>query len=490
MPQSASSSAIQNPQPTSRAPYPPPQQQYRNNPDHVTKKRRMENGSSDAKPRPESHQKTSAPQHPKAATPTNLSSFSYSSPWNNSLRYRTDIAQVLNKLDTLEKPEYDPTTIARDILIASGRHPKERTLNFHLFPLRDVFVGMTVSADLDTIRWDLVEAETRDQTRVAPTLGLSYLPSSQPHQPLPQPAPQLKPLNSIGRPSWPDSSQPQQSFVNTANPSPPVPLDQQFTVPSAPPSNKRKQASSPPSAPIAQQPTDHQSFTLPRSTSKSAPIGGTPKKSPVKVVNPRSQIGTPKQTPAINIPDKTPPVDLAKRGPAASPAKRAPPANQPKETPGANPARQTPVVSIPKRTPPQQVVAVSIPKREHSVRSKKRHKQSEAPKMVGKKQSMVEVSVPMKDSVSYPVFMCKWKDCHARLHNLSILKTHVMKIHIPHHLTCEWDGCESAENMAAAKLHEHIMAQHVEPIAWELGDGPSVRAPGERASDDYVLEID
>ncbi|RJE24375.1 C2H2 finger domain protein [Aspergillus sclerotialis] len=470
MPQSAS--AVRNPAPIPRPPYNTPQtQQDPNSRDHVTKKRRLEDGSSETKTRPESQQqKTTGPHHPKTPAPTNLSSFTYSSPGGNSLRNRADITQVFNKLDALEKAEYDPTTIARDILIASGRHPTERPLNFHLFPLKDIFVGMTISSDLDTIRWDLVEAETRDQARIA-SMGLSH-PPHQPQQPLTQPAPQSKPLNAIGRPSWPGSSQTQQSFVNTAKPTPSV-QNQQFNVPSAPPDNKPKQTSLP-SAPTTQQPTEQQPSISPKSNPKSVSVGNTPKKSPV--VNPRNQTGPSKQSPVINIPNKTPPVDLTKRGPAGSPARRASPADQPKQTSGAKPAKQTPIVSIPKRTSPQLAVAVSIPKREQSVPPKKRRKQTEAPKMVGKKQPMVEVSVPIKGPVSYPVFMCKWKDCHASLHNLSILKKHVMKIHIPHHLTCEWDGCKRAENMAAAKLYEHILSEHVEPIAWELGDGPSVPA--------------
>ena len=484
IPQSASS-PIPNASLIKRPPYhTPPKQQDPNDRDHVTKKRRLEDGSSETKARPElQSQKTTGPQHPKMPAPTNLSSFTYSSSDGNSLKFRTDIVQAFNKLDALEKPVYDPATIARDILITSGRHPTERPLNSHLFPLKDIFVSMAVSSDLDTIRWDMVEAETRDQARAA-SMALSQPSSLPPQQPPIEPASHPKPPSLVGRPSWPASSQTQQSLVNTAQPTPSAPQNQQFNFPLAPPGNKRKQAS-PPSAPTAQQLPERQSSTFPKSNPKSVSIGNTPKKSPV--VNPRNPTGTPKQSPVINIPNKTPPVDLTKRGPAGSPARRAPPADQPEQTPGAKSTKQAPIVSIPKRTPPQAAVAVSIPKREQSVQSKSRNKQSEAPKMVGKKQPMVEVSIPVKDPVSYPVFTCKWKDCHASLHNLSILKKHVIKIHIPHHLTCQWDGCKHAETMAAAKLNEHIMSKHVEPIAWELGDGPSDPATGERASDDCVL---
>ncbi|KAL4907170.1 hypothetical protein BDW74DRAFT_166686 [Aspergillus multicolor] len=55
------------------------------------------------------------------------------------------------------KTAYDPQTIARDILIAAGRHPTEACLNHHLLRLRDVFTAVEINSDLATFKWDLVD---------------------------------------------------------------------------------------------------------------------------------------------------------------------------------------------------------------------------------------------------------------------------------------------------------------------------------------------
>ena len=47
-------------------------------------------------------------------------------------RPRTILARPINKSEALRKSYYDPKTVARDILIAAGRHPLERPLNAHL----------------------------------------------------------------------------------------------------------------------------------------------------------------------------------------------------------------------------------------------------------------------------------------------------------------------------------------------------------------------
>lgn len=54
------------------------------------------------------------------------------------------------------RSKYDPKTIARDILISTGRHPSERPLNRHLEPLKD-FRAVDNQSDLSTFRWDIVD---------------------------------------------------------------------------------------------------------------------------------------------------------------------------------------------------------------------------------------------------------------------------------------------------------------------------------------------
>jgi hypothetical protein len=64
------------------------------------------------------------------------------------------------------KSRYDPRTIARDVLLATGRHPDMRGLNAHLLPMSKLladkggsYEGGGNKSDLSTIRWDLLDPE-------------------------------------------------------------------------------------------------------------------------------------------------------------------------------------------------------------------------------------------------------------------------------------------------------------------------------------------
>ncbi|KAJ5811299.1 hypothetical protein N7474_007600 [Penicillium riverlandense] len=76
---------------------------------------------------------------------------------SNNLRIRSDVIQKIKPEDALVKTEYDPATIARDVLINSGKHPTEKFLNEHLEPLRKNFDSVDYHSDLSTFRWDIVE---------------------------------------------------------------------------------------------------------------------------------------------------------------------------------------------------------------------------------------------------------------------------------------------------------------------------------------------
>jgi hypothetical protein len=47
-----------------------------------------------------------------------------------ALRRCSDLVKPINKAEALRKSYYDPRTIARDILIASGRHPTGISSNY------------------------------------------------------------------------------------------------------------------------------------------------------------------------------------------------------------------------------------------------------------------------------------------------------------------------------------------------------------------------
>ncbi|GFF54949.1 hypothetical protein IFM62136_02715 [Aspergillus lentulus] len=119
---------------------------------HDAKRRRLESPATVTLSKPTMPPQESLSKY--SFTPQDTTDRSY-------LKTRADIAKPLNVTDAAEKLQYDPKTIARDVLIASGRHPTEAPLNHHLFRLRDVFTGLDTASDLETFRWDLVDPEEK-----------------------------------------------------------------------------------------------------------------------------------------------------------------------------------------------------------------------------------------------------------------------------------------------------------------------------------------
>ncbi|KAK2831978.1 hypothetical protein FQN49_006975, partial [Arthroderma sp. PD_2] len=85
-----------------------------------------------------------------------------------NIRRYAGIVMPMNKAKALKRSYYDPRTIARDILIAAGRHPTERPLNQHLLKLKEKFQYMDYSSDLETFRWDPVDPGGPPPPKTAP----------------------------------------------------------------------------------------------------------------------------------------------------------------------------------------------------------------------------------------------------------------------------------------------------------------------------------
>lgn len=88
---------------------------------------------------------------PQAVSTTSLPTI----PFNHPAR-TTRLVQPLDKYKAIRRSTYDAKTIARDVLIACGRHPDMRHLNSHLETLKQAF-GVDNTADLSTFRWDVVD---------------------------------------------------------------------------------------------------------------------------------------------------------------------------------------------------------------------------------------------------------------------------------------------------------------------------------------------
>ncbi|KAF1989249.1 hypothetical protein K402DRAFT_390829 [Aulographum hederae CBS 113979] len=79
-------------------------------------------------------------------------------PADETLR-TADVVRTLPKRprEALRKSMYDIKTIARDVLLATGKHPEMAHLNAHLDVLKSNFRNVDNNSDLGTFRWDLVD---------------------------------------------------------------------------------------------------------------------------------------------------------------------------------------------------------------------------------------------------------------------------------------------------------------------------------------------
>jgi hypothetical protein len=88
----------------------------------------------------------------------------------------------------------------------------------------------------------------------------------------------------------------------------------------------------------------------------------------------------------------------------------------------------------------------------------------------------------------YQVYKCHWLDCDAQLHSLEVLKKHVTRVHgqsdTEGEYRCRWRGCK-LNTEASTPFKEisawlgHIDKEHLQAVAWRLGDGPRGGLSGE-----------
>ncbi|KAJ5479989.1 hypothetical protein N7530_005498 [Penicillium desertorum] len=388
------------------------------------------------------------------------------------LKNRGDLVQQINPSDALPKKSYDPTTIARDVLIAAGRHPTEKHLNHHLDPLRRNFTRIDYCADLATFRWDLVDAEQ---------------PEPQVDRMLPVPAPQIP--RPIPHPQWQSVPRDPTSTLNHVTtsdyahvPSRDTPPNRQVALPEridarAPPGGLSAWGTLPFKSPTYHSPQHILSSNLPSGLPRVEAIPASPKLS--------SNKSAPLPTPPPLPPQSHPQPEqrrLSTTNSAATPTP--PPATKqvtPKSTTKPKPQGQTVksqsdsgrTVKSPeaRRLPQPQVV---IPLSPAKMPTKRRP--GRPPKSVA---SNIEVAIHREHPVDYQIFPCKWEECAAQLHNIDSVRAHVIKVHIPHSLVCKWKDCGNKTPMAAADMFQHLATEHISKIAWELGDGPTVPVTGE-----------
>jgi len=89
---------------------------------------------------------------------TGLSRFkNLMSPERERLRKARDIVTPMNRALASRRSTYSPSTIARDILVAAGKHPVMPPLNYHLEGLKTKFRHVEITSDLSTFNWALID---------------------------------------------------------------------------------------------------------------------------------------------------------------------------------------------------------------------------------------------------------------------------------------------------------------------------------------------
>ena len=86
-----------------------------------------------------------------------LSKFKHALSQRDLLQSETVVRPMNKRNDALRRDSYNAKTIARDILLASGKHPTMAPLNYHLDILRKKFRHVDNNSDLTTFKWDLVD---------------------------------------------------------------------------------------------------------------------------------------------------------------------------------------------------------------------------------------------------------------------------------------------------------------------------------------------
>lgn len=399
------------------------------------------------------------------------------------LKNRGDLVQPIRWSDALPKVSYDPATIARDVLIAAGRHPTEKHLNHHLEPLRRNFTKIDYLANLATFRWDLVDAK-QPETQVdrVPLVHAPHMPPLQsPHPQPPHAQPPLAARHSVARDPYVTAN-----HVTTRDqaPLPPreTPPKRQIAMP------ERIDARAPPSglSPWGTLPFKPPTYHSPQRIFSSSTLpSGLPRIDPVPA--------SPKFSSHESVPTPPPPQPRARpqqRRPSATnspaPPKPPPAAKQPTPKSTKSPTKPKPQGQTVKSTPdsgrtvkspeakrlPQPLVVIPI----SSVKMTTKRRPGRPSKNVV---ANIEVAIHREQPVHYPIFPCKWEECTAELHNIESVRAHLIKVHIPHSLVCKWTDCGNKTPMAAADMFTHLSSEHVSKMAWELGDGPTVPVTGE-----------
>lgn len=376
------------------------------------------------------------------------------------------LVQAIQREKVARKSKYDPRTICRDVLLATGRHPEMHGLNQHLFDMQELLKKHSANAelykfDLATIRWDLIDpgepiAEVADQEDADADAddegeGTQDNAVSAVYEPTFQVAKNgqlLKPFGKkrrIGRPpksNWKPADLSASGGETSAGATPNTstskhvhaPLDASSTPKLDP---ERKDLSMTPGSGAI-------GYAAFNATNVTYDENGKPIKKKGRPVGWRKDVHSKAALAART--GETPPVAMK-----SAPARRQ------------------------GQTPPNYD---QVPRRRGRPSMKNAH-----------------INANRDPEPTFNVYICEWQDCNAELHNIDTLRKHLIKIHGKkssegNYYQCLWRDCHQP---ATADLDleqnafsfetmgpwmEHVESQHIMPVAQTLGDGPRAGLSG------------
>ncbi|KAF2739997.1 hypothetical protein EJ04DRAFT_508421 [Polyplosphaeria fusca] len=351
-----------------------------------------------------------------------------------------DLVEPLDRKKALRRNRYNSKTIARDVLLACGRHPDERHLNAHLEALIKRIPGVEYNSDLSTLRWDMLDPGRpppgyyRDQSQAFPGEEADDELDSDEERSV-QPAPVTNAEPRAG--ALPSDTNPFETKRRGEPPRHSFPFQDGATTVTTP------------AKPIK---PSYMSASEPRP--RPSPSGGGVGHAAFKSV---TQVS----------PDRQP-----------LPKTRGRPVGWRKAIHGSPAAQASSQTNQHRPSQPSNLRFVVTEKNKNEA------------VMVSSRSPSAARATPQ-----YQSFKCKWQGCKADLHNLETLQKHVQKVHskvTPEGvLGCLWGDCgrtvasvdsvtnflvdrsESVSFANEGQWNEHLEIKHLNPISWELGDGPA-----------------
>lgn len=355
------------------------------------------------------------------------------------------LAKAIKKEEALQKNYYNPKTVARDILIAAGRHPFERPLNAHMAGLLGKHIDL--DSDLSTFDWDAIDPGGTPVPQVAfvdvprepPRYQLGQMVKRNAEKALESRLPKLD-KREMHAPGDTSSTR----------------VEQRFTLPhSHKQLNGHSRSSIVAQSPLRQDVPSESSLKRHKSISSVASLTPDPARG-------RSTRSTSIHVRPSVESDKVQTMEAGSFYPSGKRRGR---------PPGA----------------------------------KNIHAGVRALKAAA---NPAQISVTVSSQSSMPQFKCRWKGCKAHLHNLETLRQHVAKLHQPTQedvdqfgYICWWKRCQYLEDDGKGGISpsktfdntaawlDHIEEDHLYQVAMKLGDGPSTKHIGKQTSKTSVFDV-